>query len=151
MENPNSIKNPKKSNNDVGGKIKSNTRSKKKKSLKMRKKQSQTSENNSDRYLDLGSVGRGFVILGSILLLIYMVYYLITINPAEGSIWDDAYAGDVDAINSALPLSIILITIGIIFYFFHYQFVRLSEFALEVESGEFEKKIMKELEMEGEK
>ena len=116
--------------------------------FRKRKKQVKPYEDNSDNYLDMGSVGRGFVILGCILLLIYMVFYLITINPAEGSIWDDAYAGDIDAINSALPISIILIAIGMIFYFFHYQFVRLSEFALEVESGEFEQEVIKELDGE---
>jgi len=122
-----------------------------KKKISKKNKQSKIYKNNDDNYLDLGGVGRGFIILGSILLLIYMVFILISANPAEGSIWDDAYTGDVDAISSALPISIILIAIGVIFYFFHYQFVQLSDFATEVESGEFEKKVLKELDMECEK
>ena len=98
-------------------------------------------------YFDLGSLSKGLFLFGIILILTYSLFIL-TMNSSTDSIWDDAYVGRLGAFFFIVPLSFILILASVILFFFHRQFVELSEFAEEVESGEFERKIL--LELEGE-
>ncbi len=116
-----------------------------KKSLKKRAIKPKKEDEN---YLDFGTLGKGFIILGVILLFMYVFLYLFTITVPEESIWDDAFLGVTNIFTVAIIPAIILIFIGGLLYFFHLQFVKLGEFAAEVESGEFEKKCLNEFETE---
>ena len=46
-----------------------------------------------DNYIEFGSLGKGFIILGVLLLFMYVFLYLFTITVPEESIWDDAFLG----------------------------------------------------------
>jgi hypothetical protein len=96
---------------------------------------------NNDNYIDFGSVGKGLIFLGVILLFIYFVLYIFTITVPENSIWDDAFLGVNNIFTATTIPAIILLFIGGLLYFFHIQFVKLGEFAAEVESGEFEREL----------
>jgi hypothetical protein len=96
-----------------------------------------------DKYIDFGSLAKGFMILGLVLLFIYSVLFIFTVTIPDESIWDDAFLGMANIFIATTVPAIILLFIGGLLYFFHIQFVKLGEFAAEVESGEFERKLSK--------
>jgi hypothetical protein len=110
-------------------------------------------KNNSQQQTDynFASINKGLILLGVILLVIYFVFIISGSTVSDQHIWEDSYSGSVGPLSWVLPIGLLLITIPLILYFFHIQFVKLSEFAEEVESGEFEKRILIELEEEDNK
>ena len=110
------------------------------------------SENNknTEQELDFGSITKGLVLLGVMLLVTYLIFILASASVSDQSIWDDAYSGTSRTLGWVVPVSILLIVIPLILYFFNLQFTKLADFAAEVESGEFEKKVLAELENEDE-
>jgi hypothetical protein len=110
-------------------------------------------KNNSQQQLDynFASINKGLILLGIILLITYIIFIISGATVSDQSIWEDSFSGSTTPLSWVLPIGLLLIVIPLILYFFHIQFVELSEFAEEVESGEFEKKILKELEEEDKK
>ena len=103
----------------------------------------------NESYFDFGSISKALIILGVIMLLACAFLYVISnIVTSEVSIWEDAFVGPRGAFLCAVPISMGLLVIGCILYLFHRQFVKLADIAKEVESGEFEKKALKELDDE---
>jgi len=100
--------------------------------------------NEDDDYIDFGMLGKGFIFLGVILLFVYFFMFLLILTVPEEAIWDDAFVGANEILAATTLPGIILIIIGGLLYFFHIQFVKLGEFAAEVESGEFERKLAEE-------
>ena len=96
---------------------------------------------------DFNSVGKGLIILGSILLLTYILFFAFSTNTPQENISEDEYRGP-DIILCAIPISILLIGLGALFFIITQPLVKLSEFVDEVESGRFEEKVLKELEKE---
>jgi hypothetical protein len=105
-------------------------------------------DENEDSYFDFGTLSKGLMILGIIVLLMYALLYISSFITSSQETWEGSFVGDVNAFLCALPLSIILLVAGGILYFFHRAFNDLGAFAQEVESGEFEEKISKELDEE---
>ena len=98
--------------------------------------------NNS--YFDTSPISKGLILLGVILLFVYCLYFVVSTNTPQESIHEDQMRGP-GSIDFVVPISILFIIVGGIFLFFSRQFVKLSDFAQEVESGEFEKQILEEL------
>jgi hypothetical protein len=69
---------------------------------------------------------KSFLFLGVVLLIIYIIFRLTS--------------SFLDIANVILAFVILLIGVGIIFYFFHCQFSKLAEIAEEIESEEEAKK-----------
>ncbi|MFW9878109.1 MAG: hypothetical protein ACFFG0_33935 [Candidatus Thorarchaeota archaeon] len=99
-------------------------------------------KNNS--YFDISPISKGVILLGIILLLIYCIYFIVISSSPPENIHEDQIRGE-GSFDWIVPISLFLIIIGAIFLFIGHQFVKLSEFAQDVESGEFEKKVLKEL------
>ncbi len=114
------------------------------KNKKILKKRVMKTKNEDDNYIDFGALGKGFLFLGVVLLFMYVFLYLFSITVPEESIWDDAFLGVTNIFTATTMPAIILMVIGGLLYFFHLQFVKLGEFAAEVESGEFERKLAEE-------
>ena len=102
----------------------------------------------TDSYLSLEHIIWSFMLLGAVLLITFILFLISSSTVPGNSIWDDAFVGQRGTFIWVLPLSLVLILVGGILYFFYRQFSKLSEFAAEVESGEFEKKVLKELDDE---
>jgi hypothetical protein len=105
---------------------------------------SKTNYNKNDSNSDASSISKGLIFLGIVLLLTYGLYFGYSSNTPEENIHEDQFRG-TGALNWVIPISIIFIFVGAIFLFIDRQMVKLSEFAQEVESGEFEKKVLEEL------
>ena len=103
------------------------------------------------KYFDFGSISKGFIFLGIIILITYALFLIVAVFTYNDNIWDDAAAGQEGTFTWIIPLSFIFIFVGIIIYYLHTQFVKLSDFAKEVESGEFEAELEKEQENENKK
>ena len=99
-------------------------------------------KNNS--YFDTSPISKGLIILGIVLLLTYYLYFVVSSNTSQNNIHEDQIRGP-GLLDWFVPLSLLLIIVGAIFLFISHQFVKLSEFAQEVDSGEFEKKVLEEL------
>jgi hypothetical protein len=102
---------------------------------------------NNKSQTDFNSVGKGLIILGSILLLTYFLFFAFSTNTPQENISEDEYRGP-NIILCAVPISILLIGLGALFFILTRPLVKLSEFVEEVESGRFEEKVLKELEKE---
>ena len=131
----------KKKNDEIGSNNRSIAKQKNKcspiKSIKTRLK-----KNNS--FFDTSPISKGLIILGIIFLLIYYLYFGVSSNTPQDNIHEDQIRGP-GLLDWFVPISLLLIIVGAIFLFISHQFVKLSEFAQEVESGEFEKKVLDEL------
>ena len=102
----------------------------------------------TDSYFNLEHIVLSFMLLGAVLLITFILFLISSTTVPGESIWDDAFVGQRGTFIWVLPLSLVLILVGGILYFFNRQFSKLSEFAAEVESGEFEKRVLKELDDE---
>jgi hypothetical protein len=111
---------------------------------KKRLRKAKMNNDDDDNYIDFGALGKGFLFLGVVLLFMYVLLYLFSTTVPEESIWDDAFLGVTNIFTAMTMPAIILMVIGGLLYFFHLQFVKLGEFAAEVESGEFERKLAEE-------
>lgn len=107
--------------------------------MKVKKK---IKKNNS--FLETSPLSKGLILLGIILLLTYGTYSIVSSNTSSENIHEDQIRG-TGTMDWIIPISIIIIFVGIIFSFINHQLVKLSEFAQEIESGEFEEKVLKEL------
>jgi hypothetical protein len=99
----------------------------------------------TDSYFDLEHIIWSFILLGVVLLITFILFFISSATVPSESIWDDSFTGQLGTFGWVLPLSLLLILVGGILYFFYRQFSKLAEFAAEVESGEFEEKVLKEL------
>ncbi|WP_455392608.1 hypothetical protein [[Eubacterium] cellulosolvens] len=100
----------------------------------------------SGSYFEVDHIFKGIILLGVILLITFLIFFISSSTVPSESIWEDSFTGSSSPFLWVLPMSLVLILIGGILYFFHLQFSKLARFAEEVESGEFEKKVLKELE-----
>jgi len=100
-------------------------------------------KNNS--YFHFGTILKGLIILGLVILLTFGLFYVVASTVPSESIWDDAFASRKVDLFFFVPVGMVLVILGSVFYFIHREFVKLGEFAAEVESGEFEKKLQEEL------
>jgi len=128
-------------------KVKLKTKSKHGKSNHKRRLKKAKSDDTS--YFDTGSIAKGLIILGAVFLVMGVLYFIVSTNSPEGSIHEDQIRGGGDIrgtgyIEGLVCISFVLIAIGAIVYFFNRQFTKLSDFAQEVESGEFERKLKEE-------
>ena len=94
---------------------------------------------------DFVSISRGIFILGIVILITWILYFIASTNTPEENISEDEFRGP-NVIVCAIPIAVILIGLGVFLFFINRGFLGLVEFAEEVESGEFEKKVLKELE-----
>ena len=109
---------------------------KKNKSIKKRLK--------NKSYFDTSPISKGLILLGIVLLLVDCLYLIVSSNTPSENIHEDQIRGPA-SFDFIIPISLFLIIVGAVFLFISHQFVKLSDFAQEVESGEFEKKVLKEL------
>ena len=105
---------------------------------------------NSNRSnFSFGSLSKGLILLSAILSITFTLFFIvstvISFNTSEESVWEDAFVGQIVDFYWVVPVLVVLIFFWIIFYLLYLQLVKLSEFAYEVESGEFEEKILEEL------
>jgi hypothetical protein len=119
------------------------------KNIKKNEKINQNNNSNSisNSYFTTSPISNGLILLGIILFLVYCFYSVVSANPPSESIHEDQIRGS-GSFDWVIPISLILIIIGAVFLFINHQFDRLSEFAQEVESGDFEKKVLEELDNE---
>jgi hypothetical protein len=108
----------------------------------------ENNEVNNNSYYDFGSLSMILIVSGFLMLFTFILFYIGAFMSTMEGTWEGSFAGNVNAIICALPLGIVLLIAGIVMFIFHRLFSDLGDFAEEVESGEFEEKIISELELE---
>jgi len=84
--------------------------------------------NQKPLFADLGTLSKGLLIFGMIILITYFLIYITTFTGSFEGTWEGRFTGNVDRFFCALPGAVMLLIAGVVIYIINGGFDNADEF-----------------------